>query len=379
MIKREILLEIARHYGTPVYVYDLEQIRAKFRKLRDAFSSIDTDIHFAVKANHNPFIIKTIDEEGGKFDTVSLEEVKHLSELGIDEKNILYTPSCPSKDELKKALDTDIAIHIGALELLEWIGQTAPEHPLGLRLNPGLDIGGNKKIATAHQGSKFGIPWTLKNRILKTVDKYRLRITGLHTHLGSDVSYDEVMRQSIDFLFEARSYFPRLEYLDIGGGFKIKYHPDDKETDLKALAGYIRGRTKKSGEAIKIKIEPGKFLVAEAGYFLMQVNFVKKTPGKTFACVNTGFNHFIRPMYYGAYHPVENLSRPGEPESVYDVVGNLCEEDTFAYDRKIARIRENDILVLKNAGAYGYVMASHYNLRPLPKEIVVDGHRIIET
>ncbi len=378
MINKELLLQIAGHFGTPVYVYDLEKIREQYRKLSGAFSQLDTDIHFAVKSNHNPAIIKTIHEEGGQFDTVSLEEVLHLMELGIPKDDILFTPSCPSKEELKKAFTAGIKIHIGSMEYLEWIAKEFPGRAFGLRINPGLDIGGNKKIATAHAHSKFGIPWAYHDELLNIIRSRQLKITGLHVHLGSDIGFTQMMKESIVFLADIQQYFPDLEYLDIGGGFKIKYKEEDRETDMNELAQFIKKVLEESGRKLKIKIEPGKFLVAEAGKLLTRVNLIKKTPGKNFVCVNTGFNHFIRPMYYGAYHEIENISNPGAKPQIYDVVGNLCEEDTFAYDRPIPQVHEGDILSINNTGAYGYVMASHYNLRKLPKEIIVDGNKIYE-
>ncbi len=235
------------------------------------------------------------------------------------------------------------------------------------------------KIATAHAMSKFGIPWANNKELLKKIKKNKLIINGLHIHLGSDVHLTEDLKKGVNFLAGIHHLFPDLEYLDFGSGLKVKYHKKDSEINPEEYADFIRKKLKEINRPLRVKIEPGKFLVAEAGYFLMRVNIVKQGTFKTFAGVNTGFNHMIRPMYYDAYHEIVNISNPGGKPQMYDIVGNLCEEDTFARSRKISEIRPGDILALKNAGAYGFIMASHYNMRPLPKEIAVDGDRIFET
>jgi diaminopimelate decarboxylase len=376
-LSRDILLTVAEHYGTPVYVYDLERLRLQYKQLQKHFEAFETDIHFAVKSNNNPHIIREIQRLGGKFDTVSPQEVEYLRELGIQPGDILFTPSCAAPSDLYGALRQGVRVHADALEQLEWLAKQNCSKPLGIRINPGILSGGNKKINTAHDESKFGIAWDYKDRILEVVK--HLKINGLHIHLGSDIAYMEAMKNAIGFLFDIRKYFPDLEYLDIGGGFKIPYAPEDSSLDFNEITRFIHRKMEETSFYPKIKIEPGKFLVSEAGYFLMQVNMVKQSPKKMFACVNTGFNHMIRPMYYDAYHHIENLSNPAGKPQVYDVVGNLCEEDTFGRNRKLPEVRPGDILVLKNAGAYGMVMASRYNLRPLPKEVIVDGRKIYES
>ncbi len=375
---REVLLEIAREYGTPVYVYDLEKIRKQYAKLKKAFEELPFSIHYAVKANANPAVIQTLHQQGSGFDTVSTEEINRLISLGINPEEIVYTPSCPSEQELEKAFNSGVRVHISALEYLPLVAKKFPEKPIGLRLNPDVQISGNMKIATAHAMSKFGIPWARHKELLKTIKKNKIRVETLHIHLGSDVHSLNDLKRGVDFIMQAAEFFPGLKYLDLGSGLKVKYHSHDTEIDLKAYAGYIREKTGTLNQPVKIILEPGKFLTAEAGVFLMRVNIVKHGALKTFAGVNTGFNHMIRPMYYEAYHRIENISNPAGKPKVYDIVGNLCEEDTFARSRKINEIRAGDILALYNAGAYGYVMASHYNLRPLPKEIALDGNKIFE-
>ncbi len=376
-MNEKLFLDIARTYGTPVFVYDLNIIRHQLDKLKTFFKNLDAEIHYAVKANANEHILKLFLNEHTGLDCVSTEEIKHALHTGFDPEQILYTPSCPSHEELAFAMDKGVRVHISSMEYLPWLAQHYPDAEIGLRINPGIFGGGHKKIATAHKASKFGIHWSEKDRLLEWLDKLPLKIIGLHIHAGSDVSDWRILAASFDFLLEISHHFPHLKYLDLGSGFKIPYKSGDQETDLQAYADYME--KKLEDRPLKIVFEPGKYLVSEAGVFLMKVNVVKKAGEKLFAGVNTGFNHFIRPMYYGAWHEIFNLSNPEGKPRKYDLVGNLCEEDTFAYDRMIPEIRQGDILALKNAGAYGYSMAlAHYNLRPLPKEIVIDGQRIIE-
>ncbi len=375
---KKLLLEIAQEYGTPAYVYDLKKIREQYNKLTSIFEGLDLEVHYAVKANANPAVIETLHEQGAGFDTVSTEEIDHLLALGIRPGDIIYTPSCPSEEELAKAFEKGVRVHIAAMEYLPFVAANYPDHPIGLRLNPDVEIGGNMKMATAHAMSKFGIPWTRHKELMKQLKKNPLNVEGLHVHLGSDVHILNDLKRGVNFITKAAKLFPDLKYLDLGSGLKVKYHNHDTEIDLHAYAEHIREKTAELDRPLKIILEPGKFLTAEAGVFLMRVNVVKRGALKTFAGVNTGFNHMIRPMYYEAYHRIENLSNPEGKQQIYDVVGNLCEEDTFARSRKISEIRKGDILALYNAGAYGYVMASHYNLRPLPKEIAVDGDKIFE-
>ncbi|NPA45975.1 MAG: diaminopimelate decarboxylase [Chlorobi bacterium] len=372
-----LLSDIARTYGTPAYVYDLQKVEERYRLLENRFHDLPLDIHYAVKANAHPAVLQRLRELGAGADCVSIHEVKHALQSGFEKHQILYTPACPSLDDLDEAFRLGVRVHIGALEYLDYVARNFPGRPIGLRLNPDITGGGNEKIATAHRRSKFGIPWTFSGRLMELIEKYGLHVEGLHVHIGSDVKSWKDLARGVDFLTDVAPAFPQLRYLDFGSGLKVPYRPGDKEMDVKAYADHIRKRMS-ALPGIRIKLEPGKFLTAQAGVFLMQVNVVKQIPGALIAGVNTGFHHMLRPMYYDAYHHIENISNPGGEPELYDVVGHLCEEDTFARNRRIAGIRPGDILALRNAGAYGFVMASRYNLHPLPKEIIIDGKKVYE-
>ena len=375
--KYEVLQQIAHKFGTPIYVYDAAIIRNQIKKLQATFQQVNLDIHYAMKANENEALLQIIKEQGIGIDAVSPNEIRRALSLGFKPQQILFTPSCPSEEELHFAFKQGVRIHLGALEYLDFALQNYPDYPVGLRINPANRIGGNQKIATAHPDSKFGIPVSRMDEVQSYINK-GLHVNALHLHTGSDVKHWQDLARSFDTLLDAASKFHHLEYLDIGSGFKVQYQDADASIDLDAFANHIQQKLQKLSHIPKIKIEPGKFIVSESGIFLVNVNLVKKGFAKTFVGVNSGFHHLIRPMYYDAYHEIVNISQPDAPKQTYDVVGQLCEEDTFAYDRPLNKVNKGDILMIKNAGAYGYSMVSQYNLRELPKQVLLDENSIIE-
>ncbi len=376
-MKRKDLLDLAGKFGTPLYVYDASKIQEKFHQLENIFSGMDHELHYAMKANENPAILEIIKALGGGIDAVSPNEIKRALKVGFKPEDIVFTPSFPDEEEIEFAITKGVNIHIGDTYLLEFILDKYPDYPIGLRINPETKIEGNQKIATAHGGSKFGIPLNDLAYIQTLVAK-GLKINTLHIHTGSDVKKWEDLARSAQVVFDLLKVFPGVKKLDLGSGFKVKYSEESPQIDMNAYASYLKKTLKEIDRDIKLIFEPGKYLVSEAGYFLVKVNGVKKGYEKTFAGVNSGFHHFIRPMYYDAYHEIVNLTNPGAEERRYDIVGQLCEEDTFAYNRNIPEIRKGDILAIKNAGAYAFSMASDYNMRDKPKEILWKNNAAIE-
>jgi len=368
--KNNLLIDIAETYGTPLYVYDRTVIQSQIQKLQKFFQAFSNDIHYAMKANENPEILKIMLQNGLGVDAVSVNEIKRALSVGFTKEKIIYTPSCPSEEELKFAFDRQIHTHIGATEYFDFILKNYPDTSIGLRINPGNRIGGNQKIATAHHDSKFGIPINQLEIIKKYMSK-GLKIDSLHLHTGSDVKTWQDLARSVDVIFDFAQHFNHLKYIDLGSGFKVKYHPDDVEIDLKSYAEYIQKNIETLPYPIHIKFEPGKYLVSDAGVLLVKVNIVKQGVNKKFVGVNSGFHHLIRPMYYEAYHEIVNLSNTKPATEKYDIVGVLCEEDTFAHNRLLSPVKKDDILMIKNAGAYGFSMSSTYNLRDKPKEIII--------
>lgn len=370
--------DIVKDFGSPVYVYDAHYIRAQYGRLTTAFADIKHRIHYAMKANSNIEVLYLLKDLGSGIDAVSPYEIDRALNIGFKPSDIVFTPSCTSVNEILYGLEVGVNVHIGSLEYFPMLGGRLKGKSIGLRLNPNIKIEGNQKIATGHSDSKFGIPVDFLDRVFEFQKLYDFKIVGLHIHAGSNIGNIEGLKRSVDTLFDSARLFNHLKYLDIGSGLKIKYKASDKEIDLYDYFTYIKERLSSFNSDLEIKIEPGKFLVGNAGYFLTSVNIVKKGYDKKFVGINSGFNHLIRPMYYDAYHEIINISNPEGELEKYDVVGQLCEEDTFAKDRLISEIRVGDVLMFKSAGAYGFSMAMDYNLRKKPIEVMVDHEKAFE-
>ncbi len=373
------LFTIAEEFGTPLYVYHAEHITAQYQKLTSAFAKTDTRFFYACKALSNINILKHIKSIGCNVDCSSINEVKLALVAGFEPGNILYTSNGIHFTEIEEAQSLGVHINIDSLANLKKFGQKfGHSYPVGIRLRPNIMGGGNIKISTGHDKSKFGIPVDQLDKILALVSKYDLFIQNLHIHTGSDIQDVDVFVKGIEVLFDIIPSFKELVSIDLGGGFKVPYKDGDTETDIPLLAKKVNeafnDHPNPDGRHLQVWFEPGKFLVSSAGYLITQVDVMKETAATAFVGVNSGFNHLIRPMFYEAYHKIENISNPEGEAKKYSVVGNICETDTFAWDRKIAEVREGDLLVFYNAGAYGFEMSSNFNSRFKPAEVMVkDG------
>ena len=370
------LIAIANEFGTPVYIYHAEKILEQYSKLKKAFEQQDVVIFYASKALTNINILRYIKSIGANVDCSSINEVKLALHAGFVSKNILYTSNSIAFSEIEEAKNLGVHINIDSLSNLEKFGKKfGHSYPVGIRLRPNILAGGNLKISTGHDKSKFGIPVDQLEKVLACVEKNNLFIQGLHIHTGSEIGNVNVFVKGIAKLFDIIPHFKELEFVDLGGGFKVPYKDGDSETDISLLSQKVKeafaNHPNPGNKHLQIWFEPGKFLVSESGYFVTQVNVLKKTPSTVFAGVNSGFNHLVRPMFYNSYHRIENISNEKGPQKVYTVVGNICETDTFATDRKINEISEGDYLVFYNAGAYGFEMSSNFNSRLKPAEILV--------
>jgi diaminopimelate decarboxylase len=368
------LAAIADEFGTPVYVYHAEKIAAQYQKLKDAFAGQDVVFFYASKALTNINVLQYIKSLGANIDCSSVNEVKLALHAGFPADKILYTSNGIAFDEIEEAKNLGVHINIDSLSNLEKFGKKfGHSYPVGIRLRPNILAGGNLKISTGHDKSKFGIPVDQFEKIIECVEKNNLFIQGLHIHTGSEIKDADVFVKGIEKLFDIIPHFKELEFIDLGGGFKVPYKEGDSETDIHLLAQKVKEAfaNHPNPRHLQIWFEPGKFLVSEAGYFITQVNVLKETSSTTFAGVNSGFNHLIRPMFYNAYHKIENISNETGPKKIYTVVGNICETDTFAEDREINEIKEGDYLVFYNAGAYGFEMSSNFNSRLKPAEVMV--------
>jgi diaminopimelate decarboxylase len=368
--------EICNLSGTPVYVYDTEVIARNVHRLNAAFAQIPARFMYAVKALSNSAILRLMKKLGTGLDTVSIQEVHRGLRAGFAPSEILFTPNMISFEEIREAVSLGVHINIDTISVLERFGhEYGNSVPVCIRVNPHIMAGGNERISTGHIDSKFGISIHQMRHVLRVVASHGMHINGLHMHTGSDILDADVFLQGAEMLFEIAESFPDLEFVDFGSGFKVPYKPDDIATDIEDLASKLSARVLAFNESrskpVEVWFEPGKFLVSESGTLLARVNVVKQTTSTVFAGVETGLNHLIRPMLYNAYHHITNASNPSGTPRVYTVVGYICETDTFGWDRKIAEIREGDVLAFANAGAYGMTMASNYNSRLRPAEVLV--------
>jgi len=369
------LLNIAQEYGSPVYVYDAGKITAQYERLNSAFAKAKSlRIHYAVKALSNLSVLKLFKQLGAGLDTVSLQEVQLGLAAGVDPKKIIYTPNGVSLAEIEKVAALGVQINIDNLSILEQFGSKHPDVPVCVRINPHVMAGGNANISVGHIDSKFGISIHQIPHLLRIVENTKMTVNGVHMHTGSDILDIGVFLYATEILFETAAKFKDLEFIDFGSGFKVPYKEGDVSTDIEELGDQLTDRfnafCKSYGRDITLAFEPGKFLVSEAGYFLAKVNVVKQTTSTVFAGIDSGFNHLIRPMLYGSYHGIKNISNENGRNRFYSIVGYICETDTFAQNRQISEITEGDILAFSNAGAYCYSMASNYNSRYRPAEVL---------
>ena len=369
------LVQLAEEFGSPLYVYDAAKIQSQYQRLEKAFSKVHKlRINYAMKALSNVSVLKLLKQMGSGLDTVSIQEVKLGLLAGFSPDMIIYTPNGVSMEEIEEVAALGVQINIDNLSILEQFGAKHPQTPVCIRVNPHVMAGGNSNISVGHIDSKFGISIHQMPHLLRIVENTGMHINGIHMHTGSDILDIEVFLYAAEILFDAAAHFKELDFIDFGSGFKVPYKKDDIQTDIEELGKKLTKRFNafctEYGRDLTLTFEPGKFLVSEAGFFLAKVNVVKQTTSTVFAGIDSGFNHLMRPMLYGSYHHIENITNPKGKERFYSIVGYICETDTFASNRRIAEIKEGDLLCFRNAGAYCYSMTSNYNSRVRPAEVL---------
>lgn len=369
------LLKLSAQYGAPLYVYDADKIASQYHRLTKAFAEVPSlRLNYAAKALSNINILRLMNQLGSGLDTVSIQEVKLGLLAGFAPESIIFTPNGVSLEEIEQAAALGVQVNIDNLSILEQFGGKHPDIPVCIRINPHVMAGGNSQISVGHIDSKFGISIHQIPHLLRIVELTNMNINGIHMHTGSDILDIEVFLYASEILFDTAKNFKDLEFMDFGSGFKVPYREGDIQTNVEELGKKLSSRfnafCKEYGRDLTLAFEPGKFLVSEAGYFLAKVNVVKQTTSTVFASVDSGFNHLIRPMFYGSNHEIVNISNPKGRERYYSVVGYICETDTFGSNRRINEIAEGDILCFRNAGAYCYTMASNYNSRYRPAEVM---------
>jgi len=370
------VLDICQEFGTPLFVYDASKIEEKYKQMDQAFEGLNAKIKYPVKALSNVNILKLMRKLGAGLDTVSIQEARMGIKAGFAPEDIIFTPNCVSFDEIKKAVELGITINIDNISILEQFGhEYGNTVPCAIRFNPHIFAGGNSKISVGHIDSKFGISVYQRRHVHRIIKANDIQVIGIHVHTGSDILDAASYLQSANIMFDLAYDFEDLQFIDFGSGFKVPYKTGDIFTDVHAIGKELRVAYKnfcdEYGKEIELWFEPGKYLVSEAGYFFMKANVIKPTPSTVFVGVDSGLNHFIRPMMYGAVHEILNVSNPKGTPRIYTVVGYICETDTFASDRKLSEVREGDVICVKNAGAYGFSMSSNYNSRLRPAEVMV--------
>ncbi|WP_026999396.1 diaminopimelate decarboxylase [Eisenibacter elegans] len=370
------VLKICEEFGTPLYVYDTGKIKEKLEILQKSFNALPYRIKYAAKALTNIAVLQFLQRQGVGLDVVSIQEARLGMLAGFEAKDILFTPNCVSFEEIQEAVSLGLVINIDNISILEQFGHTYGDSvPCCIRINPHIVAGGNAKIQVGHIDSKFGISILQMRHVHRVIQTNNIRVTGIHMHTGSDILEAEVFLRGANILFEVAEQFPNLEFIDFGSGFKVAYREGDPITDIADLGRQLttayEAFCQRYGSRPEVWFEPGKYLVSEAGFFFVKANVIKQTPATAFVGVDSGMNHLIRPMFYDAYHHIENVSNPSGAPRIYTVVGYICETDTFGIDRKLAEVREGDILVFRNAGAYAFSMASNYNSRFRPAEVLI--------
>ncbi|MFH1654524.1 MAG: diaminopimelate decarboxylase [Pseudomonadota bacterium] len=373
---------IADKFSTPVLVTDKNSLFHRVKIFKDAFKWQKTKIFYAIKANYTPAIVKTLKNAGvDGIDAVSPWEIEMAKMVGFTSSEIIFTGNNSSDEEMEFAHKEGVLLNIGSISELKRFGERFGGSNISLRINPGVGDGENKGVITAGDESKFGIDRMNFDDAKDLVKRHNLTVLGIHCHIGSGFYNTKTFSEAVKIIAAVAKAFSNLDFLDFGGGFGVRYHPDNPPINLsdfyESIKGTIEEFSKLNGKEIEIRFEPGKFLVAESTALIVKVTNVKKSGAKTFIGVNSGFNHLIRPAFYDAYHHIINLSNPDEKKIRADIVGNICEScDVLGKDIEISIPREGDLLAILTSGAYTNSMSSLYNLRPYACEVMVDGDSI---
>ena len=382
-------LRLAEEFDTPLYVMSETKVRENYRRLRSALLRNYSKIRilYSAKANTSLSILRILEEEGAGLDAVSVGEVFLALKAGFSPSRILYTGTSVRDDELEYLIDKGVTVNVDSISQLKRLLNLTTPNLLSVRINPELGAGHHEHVITAGKMSKFGVWEEDAVEAYKMAEIAGVNRFGIQMHIGSGIRSPEPFILAAEkFLEIARGVHEKVgvdfNFIDFGGGIGVPYKPGEEELDLNLFSDKLIGLFKRRigeyslGEP-EFWLEPGRYLVAEAGIILTKVNTVKTTPFRRFVGVDAGFNVLIRPAMYGSYHHILVANKLNEPVTEeYDVVGPLCESgDIFARDRPLPRISEGDLLAILNAGAYGFSMSSQYNSRPRAPEVLVKEGR----
>jgi diaminopimelate decarboxylase len=373
---------LVQQYNTPLYIYDASIIRQRCSELKSAFAGYEkVEWFYAVKANYNPHIVRLIIQQGFGIDAVSLEEVQLALACGVLPEYIMYTESAMTDTEMEQCHAFGVLINIGSISRLERYAKKFPSTRVCIRINPNVGSGSHATNITGGPDSKFGIAPSDLFAVQQIAQEYSIKIIGVHCHIGSGWLTIEEPLLALDVMINFAKQFADLEFVDVGGGFGIPYHPNQHVLDLKTLgektSEKFRAFCVEYGRELVLRFEPGRFPIAEAGTLIAEVAETKTLGnGREYVGLNTSMSHLMRPALYDSYHEIVNVSRSGG-ETLTDIGGNVCEcADFFAKERHFPKSEVGDIVAIKNAGAYGFAMSSEYQFRPRPIEVLVDGENV---
>lgn len=373
--------KLVEEYGTPLYVYEEELIRKRFRSFRDAVLYRPLKLLYACKANSNLEVMRILIEEGCGIDATSPGEVYFAIEAGCKPQNTMLTGSNITDAGMAMVRHYDVLVNIDSVSQLERYGNTYPGTECSLRINPEIGAGGHEHVVTGGPNVKFGIMHDRIPEALGVARLHNIKVIGAHMHIGSNILDHAPFIEAARVFLESVRLLPDLRFVDLGGGFGVPYSPDQEPANLEkfglAVTELFSNFCKDYGRELELVFENGRYYVAEAGHLLVRAVDVKKTRTHVFVGTDSGFTHLLRPALYGAYHEIVNCSRQDTQKAEVSVVGNICETgDYFARHRKIPEPLPGDLLSIENAGAYGYSMASPYNARPRPAEVMISQGKV---
>ncbi len=379
--------ELLKEYGSPLYVYNEGILRQRCREMAGLISYQGFKSNYSIKANSNLEILKIAREEGLHADAMSPGEIHILLTAGYKPEEILFVSNNVSAEEMQFAIDRGILVSCDSLSQLRQYGRLNPGGKAVVRFNPGVGAGHHEKVVTAGKNTKFGVNIELIDEVKDILKEFNMKLVGINQHIGSLFMEATPYLESVKSLLGIAAQFKELEFVDMGGGFGIPYHKQEGQERLqleetgRRLTEIIESWMDKYGRKIRIKMEPGRYVVAESSVLLGAVHSVKHNGNKTYVGTDIGFNVLIRPAMYDSHHDIE-LYRNDEviksdKTSPVTVVGNICETgDILAKDRELPQAKEGDLIGIMDAGAYGYSMASNYNSRLRPAEVLIglDGN-----
>lgn len=374
-------VELVEKYGSPLYVYNENIIREQCRKVIGLVTYPNVKVNYSAKANTNLSILKIIRSEGLLVDAMSPGEIFIELNAGFKPEEILFICNNVSEDEMMFAIKAGVLISVDSLSQLEMYGKLNPGGKVVVRINPGVGAGHHEKVVTGGQNTKFGVTPDSVIELKAILNRYKLCLVGINQHIGSLFMNADAYIEAATFLLLFAENFPELEFVDLGGGFGVPYHKENGEKPLDLnifgtrLQEVINNWIGRNNRPITIKIEPGRFIVAESGVLLGRVHSTKMNGNTMFVGTDIGFNVLVRPAMYDAHHDIEVYSktqRVASQKQAVTIVGNICETgDILAKDRNLPPIAEGDVLGVLDSGAYGMVMSSNYNCRLKPAEVLI--------